>query len=107
MRERRPSLLLSVSEAAKLLGIGRSTLYDALKSGECPLRHVVIGKQIRIPRMAIAELVTGHTELTGGPDHALGTANPSQCPLCHSSSASSTRPTWSAALWSSASTESV
>ncbi len=43
-------LLFTVAEAAEVLGMGRSTLYAAIKSGSCPLVVTRIGKQLRIPR---------------------------------------------------------
>ena len=49
-------LLFTVAEAADTLGIGRSTLYAAIKSGSCPLTVTRIGKQIRIPRAALERL---------------------------------------------------
>ena len=51
--------LLSVREAAWLLGIGKSTLYRAIESGNCPLPCVVLGKQIRIARVAVERLLAG------------------------------------------------
>ncbi|GAB3878030.1 MULTISPECIES: helix-turn-helix domain-containing protein [Streptosporangiaceae] len=46
---------LTVEEAAQLLKIGRSTLYDLLRSGE--LASFLIGHRRRIPRSAIDDLV--------------------------------------------------
>lgn len=40
-------LLLKVEEAADRLGIGRSTVYELVASGE--LRSVKVGRAIRIP----------------------------------------------------------
>lgn len=48
-------LLLTVSEAASLLGIGRSTLYELVASGE--VESVTIGRSRRVPVEAVATYV--------------------------------------------------
>lgn len=45
----------TVTQAAKILGIGRDTLYNAVNTGEVPSMR--IGKLIRIPRTAIDRLL--------------------------------------------------
>lgn len=54
-----PKPLLSVEEAAILLGETRSTLYRALKAGTLPLPVFRIGSRIRIPRRAVERLIDG------------------------------------------------
>ena len=54
-----PKPLLSVEEAAVLLGETRSTLYRALKAGALPLPVFRIGSRIRIPRRAVERLIDG------------------------------------------------
>lgn len=49
------SLTVSVKEAARLLGVSHTTLYEAIKSGGFP--HIKIGQRIRIPKAAIEQLV--------------------------------------------------
>ena len=44
-------LLLRVSEAAALLGVSRSTLYQLIARGE--LRVIRIGRSVRVPREAL------------------------------------------------------
>jgi len=44
--------VLTVSEAAEFLKIGRTQLYDAIARGEIPHRR--IGRSIRLSRMALA-----------------------------------------------------
>ena len=44
-------LLLRPTEAARLLGISRSKLYELLNSGEIPTLH--IGRSVRIPLAAL------------------------------------------------------
>ena len=48
-------LLLTVVEAARLLGVGRSTAYELLGSGE--LESVHIGRSRRVPLAAVENYV--------------------------------------------------
>lgn len=48
-------LLLTVSEAAKVLRIGRNLAYDLVARGELP--SVRLGRVIRIPRSALDDWV--------------------------------------------------
>ena len=48
-------LLLTVSEAASCLGIGRSTLYELVASGE--IESVTIGRSRRVPAEALGAYV--------------------------------------------------
>ena len=60
-RERRASplestpLLLKVTEAAKLLQLGRDRIYELVASGRLPALH--FGRTIRIPRDALARFI--------------------------------------------------
>jgi excisionase family DNA binding protein len=47
--------LIPVEEAARLLGIGRSTTYDLIRSGQ--LRSVKIGKRRLVPAFAVDEAI--------------------------------------------------
>ena len=47
--------VLSVPEAAALLGIGRNTAYEAVRRGEIPT--VRIGKRILVPVSALERLL--------------------------------------------------
>ncbi len=49
--------LLSIEEAANLLGESRSTLYRAIASGRFPLPVYAIGGRMRIPRRAVERLI--------------------------------------------------
>ncbi|HET9090829.1 MAG TPA: helix-turn-helix domain-containing protein [Acidimicrobiales bacterium] len=51
--------LLSIEEAAILLGETRSTLYRAVKQPDFPLPVHRIGKRLRIPRRAVERLIDG------------------------------------------------
>lgn len=48
-------LLLTVEEVGRLTGLGRTLLYEKLKSGE--LRSVTIGRCRRVPRAAVQEFI--------------------------------------------------
>lgn len=48
-------LTLTVTEAAKLLGIGRNLCYDRVKTGEIPV--IKIGRRLLVPRKALMELL--------------------------------------------------
>lgn len=52
-------MLLTIPEAARLLAIGRTTLYSLIDRGE--LRAVAIGRARRIPRSALQEFVEART----------------------------------------------
>ncbi len=48
-------LTYSVDEAAELLGISRTSAYEAIRKGEIP--HIKIGKRILIPKSALTNLL--------------------------------------------------
>jgi excisionase family DNA binding protein len=50
-------LVYTVEEAAELLGIGRSSCFEAVKRGEIP--SVRLGRRILIPKARLHELLTG------------------------------------------------
>lgn len=50
-------LTLTVREAAAALGVGKTTLYQAIKRGEVPA--IVIGKRVIIPRHLLERLLAG------------------------------------------------
>jgi len=67
-----PSPLLSVEETALLLGETRSTLYRAVKAGTLPLPVFRIGSRIRIPRLAVENLIAGKDPGPAAPSTAPG-----------------------------------
>lgn len=75
--------LLTVSEAALLLGVDRSSLYRAIRQGtavDLPMARV--GKQIRIPRRAVDRILAAQEdEVAEGRGDA---TEPSGCPTCGS-----------------------
>jgi excisionase family DNA binding protein len=48
-------LLVRVPEAARLLGLGRSTVYELIAAGDIEVVHV--GRACRVPRSALDEFV--------------------------------------------------
>jgi excisionase family DNA binding protein len=52
---------LTVEEAARLLGVGRSTAYLAVRRGDLPV--IRIGRRYVVPRLALERLLDGeHTD---------------------------------------------
>ncbi len=58
-RQRDSHPLLSVEEAAELLGQSRSSLYRAIQCHDVPLPVFSIGGRYRIPRHAVEQLLLG------------------------------------------------
>jgi excisionase family DNA binding protein len=52
-----PDRLLSIDEAAQMLGVGRTTLYQEIQAGRC--RSITVGRRRLIPESALAEYVNG------------------------------------------------
>ena len=50
-------MTLRVEDLMPILGIGRNTAYELIRSGQ--IRSVRIGRQIRIPRDALLEFLDG------------------------------------------------
>ena len=50
-------LTLRVEDLIPILGIGRNTAYELIRSGQ--IRSIRIGRQIRIPRDALLEFLNG------------------------------------------------
>jgi excisionase family DNA binding protein len=55
--ERRDRLTMTVEEAGRLLGIGRSQAYEAARRGELP--SIRIGRRILVPVVAFEEMLRG------------------------------------------------
>ena len=53
------SLLLKPEETAKLLGLGRTKVYEMLAAGELPV--IRIGRNVRIPREGLHRWIAAHT----------------------------------------------
>lgn len=56
-------LLLRPEEAAAVLGLGRSTIYELLRAGELPSVH--IGRATRIPAQALQRWIEQHSTANG------------------------------------------
>ena len=50
-------LALRVEDLMPVLGIGRNTAYELVRSGQ--IRSIKVGKQIRIPKEALREYLSG------------------------------------------------
>lgn len=48
---------ISVTRAAKLLGVSRSTLYRAVTTGDTPVPVVTIGSRVVVPTKPLLELL--------------------------------------------------
>jgi excisionase family DNA binding protein len=46
---------LSVSEAARILGISRAHAYDCVRTGDLP--SIALGRRVVVPRQALEELL--------------------------------------------------
>lgn len=46
---------ISVPEAGRLLGVGRSVAYEAAALGQIPV--IRIGRQLRVPRLALDQML--------------------------------------------------
>lgn len=53
-------LTLSVTEAARELGVGKNTAYDLIRANRLP--HLRIGRNIRIPRQALESWLQQETD---------------------------------------------
>ena len=60
LREGLPRATVSVSEAAKILGLGKTSTYKACHTGEIPC--VRIGNQLLIPLVQLYRLLSGNSE---------------------------------------------
>ena len=60
MESQNEKFCLSVSEAARKLGIGRNSMYEAVKRGDVPV--IRIGKRILIPISALSKKLSGVPE---------------------------------------------
>lgn len=56
-------LTMSVEEAAKLLGVGRGTAYEAARRGELPT--IRLGRRLLVPRARLLALVEGEAAKGG------------------------------------------
>jgi excisionase family DNA binding protein len=57
MDEDSTRLTVTVEQAAKMLGIGRSSAYEAAKSGQLPT--IRIGRRLVVPRAGLEKLLRG------------------------------------------------
>jgi excisionase family DNA binding protein len=60
-------LLLTTTEAAQALGIGRSKLYELIRTGA--VESVLIGSCRRVPAVSVVKYVEALRAATSGPHH--------------------------------------
>ena len=53
-------LVLKVEDLMPILGIGRNTAYELVRCGQ--IRSIRVGRQLRVPRDAVAEFIGGKAE---------------------------------------------
>lgn len=63
-REDEERLVLTVSEAAKLLGLSRGSAYEAVRMKQVPA--IRIGRRILVPRAALQRLLEGANSNSSG-----------------------------------------
>jgi excisionase family DNA binding protein len=56
-------LLLEASEVARLLGIGRTKVYELIARRELPV--ICIGRCVRVPRALLQRWIAAHTAIAG------------------------------------------
>lgn len=57
---RQHQLAVSVKQAAKLIGVGKNTMYAAVAAGDVP--HVKVGRRILIPVSRLEQWLEEHTQ---------------------------------------------
>jgi excisionase family DNA binding protein len=57
--EREPDRLMSIEQAARALGIGRTALYSEIGAGR--IRSVKVGRRRLVPSSAISEVASGRS----------------------------------------------
>ncbi len=53
------ALTITVTEAAALIGIGRATAYDLVRTGEFPVPVLRIGRRYRVPKAWLEAFLSG------------------------------------------------
>lgn len=60
MQDDLKAITYRIEEAAKLLGIGRNTAYEAARTGQLPT--VRLGKRLVVPKAALEKLLSGQPQ---------------------------------------------
>jgi excisionase family DNA binding protein len=61
---RRGPAAVDVTTAAAALGIGRSTLYDAIRAGHSPVRVIPVGRRRKVVTAELVALLEARTAAT-------------------------------------------
>lgn len=62
MEDKLKAITYRIDEAAKLLGVGRNTAYEAARTGQLPT--VRIGKRLLVPKVALDRMLLGVSDGT-------------------------------------------
>ena len=54
-------MLLSITEAAQLLGVDRSTFYRWIKGGDVPFPVLTVARRLRVPVAPLLRWIDGQT----------------------------------------------
>lgn len=48
---------IDVRWAAQLAGVGRNTLYDSIKNGDCPFKVIAVGRRLRVQTASVLDVL--------------------------------------------------
>lgn len=60
-QERKEKVVITVNEAAKLLGISRGSAYEAIRRNQIP--NIRIGRRIIVPVIRLNAMLSGNSEV--------------------------------------------
>ncbi|MET7639339.1 helix-turn-helix domain-containing protein [Streptomyces sp. NPDC005438] len=58
------SLTVSVAEASRVVGVGTSTAYEAIKRGDFPFQTIKVGGKVRVVTASIVRVLSGEPDPT-------------------------------------------
>jgi excisionase family DNA binding protein len=50
---------VDLSTAAQALGVGRSTIYEAVRSGRCPVKTITVGTKVKVLTLDLIRVLEG------------------------------------------------
>ena len=63
------ALLISVAEAAGLLGISRNLAYDLVREGRIP--HIKLGRRVLVPRLGLENWIAEEAGIAAAPSQVV------------------------------------
>ena len=63
------ALLISVAEAARLLGISRNLAYDLVREGRIP--HIKLGRRVLVPRLGLENWIAEEAGIAAAPSQVV------------------------------------